>query len=149
VSDPKFLDGVRLLRAREYFEGHDVLERIWAPMPPGPDRDSLQVVIQLAVALEHLRRGNANGCFALWNKAKGKQRKLPDWSAEGLGVGPWLEAVGAFLTEEASLADRVRAQLEGGVAADAEAGHMTDLPALPPGERWPVPPVSEALAALL
>ena len=148
MSDAEFLAGVRLLRDRRYFEAHEALEEVWQPTPPGPRREALQAVIQLAVALEHLRRGNANGCFALWNKARGRVAAGEDWTAEGLGVAGFLERTSAFLTGEAALADRVRAQLEGGVAADAEAGHVQVAP-LPPDEAWPVPPLRDPLAAEL
>jgi len=148
VTDASFVEGVRLLRARDYFNGHEVLEAIWNPTPQGPRRSALQAVIQLAVALEHLRRGNANGCFALWNKARAHVKAGQDWTDEGLGVAPFLEAVSAFLTGPAALADRVRAQLEGGVAADADAGHVQVGP-LPSDDAWPIPPVRDPLASAL
>lgn len=145
--DPRFLTGVRQLVAREWFEAHESLEDLWRELEEAPDagerRAVLQGIIQHAVALEHLSRGNALGCFNVWSRAKAKLAKLEPW-ALGIGIGPWGEAIAAFY-QEVDLANRVRQQLEGGVAAGEE--HL-DLPALPPAEAWPAPPLSAELAAL-
>lgn len=148
IQDPRILEGLRLLLARDYFEAHEALEDPWREMERGEAwADVLQGLIQLAVALEHLKRDNSLGAFNVWQKAKGKLRKAPEW-AGGIGVGPWAAAVEAHMTRS-GLAERVKFQLEGGVAAGEEHLQANDLPPLPPAEEWPVPPLSEELAARL
>lgn len=145
VHDPRLLEGLRLARDQRWFDAHEAVEAVWQEVEAGPWRECLQTFIQQCVALEHLQRGNALGAFNVWNKARGKVRKLEPWYA-GIGIGPWSEAIAAFY-EEARLADRVKQQLEGGVAAGAK--HIEDLPGLPAAERWPVPVLSQELAARL
>ena len=45
----------------DYFDAHEAWEDHWHTLPPGPTRDAMQVLIQIAVALEHRQRGNATG----------------------------------------------------------------------------------------
>jgi hypothetical protein len=144
-DDPRFLTGIELLRSRKWFDAHEALEDLWGETEPGAWREFLQGLIQHAVALEHLQRGNALGCFNVWSKARGKLKALDDWVA-GVGVGPWSEVLVRFYTDDVGLADRVRQQLEGGVAAGEE--HI-DMGALPPLETWPQPPLSSELEARL
>ena len=70
-------EGLALFSDGRWFEAHEVLEAAWRPLAPGPDRHFLQGLIQLAVALEHWRRGNPRGARGQWEKA---QRHL-----DGLG----------------------------------------------------------------
>ena len=50
--------------ARDYFEAHEALEDPWREMERGEAwADVLQGLIQLAVALEHLKRDNSLGAF--------------------------------------------------------------------------------------
>lgn len=57
---PAYLEGLRLYNAGAYFEAHEVLEDLWR-VTTGPDRKFYQGLIQLAVVLHHLGRGNAVG----------------------------------------------------------------------------------------
>lgn len=146
MADPRLEEGLRLLRARAWFDAHEAFEPVWHEREAGPEREALQAVIQLCVALEHLRRGNALGCFNVWSRAKAKLAplaKLDGWDGvvDGIGVEAWCAAMGPFF-EEARLADRVKAQLEGGVAAGAEHLDASAFPPLPPAEGWPLPPLS-------
>lgn len=142
------MEGLRLLLARDYFEAHEALEDPWREMERGEAwADVLQGLIQLAVALEHLKRDNWMGAFNVWQKAKAKLRKAPEWAA-GIGVSAWSEAVGEHMTRS-GLAERVKFQLEGGIAAGEEHIQASSLPPLPPAEEWPVPSLSEELQARL
>jgi predicted metal-dependent hydrolase len=143
ISDPRLLEGLGLVLARRWFDAHEAIEEVWAETEEGEWRECLQVLIQQCVAFEHLRRGNALGAFNVWNKARGKLRKLGECYA-GIEIGPWGEAITVFY-EQARLADRVKQQLEGGVAAGAK--HIGDLPELPPATDWPTPVLSAELAA--
>jgi len=149
LADPRFLEGLRLARRREWFTAHDVWEELWRETDPGEPRELIQGLIQQVVALEHLQRGNPMGAFNVWNKARAKLAKLDPWCG-GVGIGPWGEAIAAFYTE-VNLGDRVRLLLEGGVAAD-ELGPRegrAELPPLPGPEGWPVPPLTAELEARL
>jgi len=142
--DPRLLEGLRLLRAREWFEAHEALEDLWREEPAGEWRDLLQTLIQHAVSLEHLKRGNALGTFKVWSRAKAKAAKLPE-ALNGIDLAGWGAALEAFYGE-VDLAKRVQGQLEGGVAAGDEHIQLEPLPA---DERWPIPSLAPELDALL
>ena len=55
-----YLAGLRLYNAGAYFEAHEVLEDLWR-VTVGRDREFYQGLIQLAVVLHHMRRGNPVG----------------------------------------------------------------------------------------
>ena len=143
-ADPALLAGLRLLRARAWFEAHEALEDLWREHPEGQRREALQALIQHAVALEHLARGNALGAFNVWSRAKARAKKLPG-ELEGIDLAGWGAALERFYAE-VDLAQRVRGQLEGGVAAGE--AHI-ELPPLPPAATWPNPPLSEEIEAQL
>ena len=146
VDDPRVLEGLRLLVAREYFEAHEGLEAAWRELERGePWADVLQGLIQLAVALEHLKRDNALGAFNVWQKARGKLRKAPEWVA-GIGVQAWASAVAEHF-KRCGIAERVKFLLEGGVADGAAHIEASSLPPLPPPEEWPIPELTDELAA--
>jgi predicted metal-dependent hydrolase len=71
-------EGIRLFEERRWFEAHEVLESLWRPLPKGADRHFVQGLIQLAVALEHWRRGNPRGAAGQWTKAQGHFAGLSD-----------------------------------------------------------------------
>ncbi|MBL4846231.1 MAG: DUF309 domain-containing protein [Planctomycetes bacterium] len=146
VDDPRVLEGLRLLLTRRYFEAHESLEESWSEMERGePWADVLQGLIQLSVALEHLKRDNAMGAFNVWQKSRAKLRKAPDWVA-GIGVADWAEAVATHFTR-CGIAERVKFLLEGGVADGAAHIEEASLPPLPPDDEWPIPELREELAA--
>ncbi|MEZ6187146.1 MAG: DUF309 domain-containing protein [Planctomycetota bacterium] len=142
--DPRVLEGLRLLRARQWFDAHEELEAVWREEPAGEWREALQTLIQHAVALEHLKRGNALGTFKVWSRAKAKGAKLPA-EVGGIALGAWAQALEAFY-REVDLAQRVQGQLEGSVpAGDAP----IELTPLPPEADWPLPRFSPDLEAQL
>lgn len=55
-----YLEGLKLYDQGAYFEAHEVLEDLWR-VTEGPDRKFYQGLIQLAVVLHHLKRGNPVG----------------------------------------------------------------------------------------
>ena len=146
LDDARFLAGVALLRGGSWYAAHDALEAVWLGAE-GERRAFLGGLIHGAIAHEHLRRGNALGCFNVWSRAKARLaplEKLDGWDGvvDGVGVAAWCAAMGPFF-EEARLADRVKAQLEGGIAAGAEHLDASAFPPLPPDEDWPLPPLSD------
>lgn len=60
-----------------YYHCHELLEEaFWYSLPPGPQKQGLQALIQLAVAYHHWQTGNLNGANRLFNKVLDKQALL-------------------------------------------------------------------------
>jgi predicted metal-dependent hydrolase len=76
-TEPRYVEGLRLFSEGHWFEAHEVLELLWKEQPPGPDRLFLQGLIQLAVSLEHWRRGSPRSAWGQWEKARMKLEPLP------------------------------------------------------------------------
>jgi predicted metal-dependent hydrolase len=57
-------EGLRLYRARRYFEAHEQWEIIWI-RSQGPDKTFVQAMIQLAAACHHYQRANRRGTRSL------------------------------------------------------------------------------------
>jgi predicted metal-dependent hydrolase len=89
--------GLTLFAEGHWFEAHEVLEAAWRPLPHGPERHFLQGLIQLAVALEHWRRGNPRGARGQWEKAQRHLEGLPDVYA-GVALAALLADFRAYWT---------------------------------------------------
>lgn len=62
----EFLDFIKYVNEEDYFEAHEVLEDLWHS-----DRiDFYKGMIQVAVAIFHLRNGNIKGSRSLFKRAK-------------------------------------------------------------------------------
>lgn len=61
LNPPELLQAISLLNRGDYFECHEVLEALWQPLPPGPEKTFYQGLIQVAVGLYHQQRGNHVG----------------------------------------------------------------------------------------
>lgn len=128
--DPELRRGVRQILERQWYEAHETLEVPWMAAT-GERRRFLQGLIQGAVALEHLRRGNPRGARGLLRKMRARIEGLPPW-IEGVGIGPWSQALAAFFAA---------IDIDARVAAWA-AGQGVEP--LPPEGQWPLPPLTEA-----
>lgn len=73
MHDPRYLEGIRLFNAREWFEAHEVWEELWRD-DPSEARAFWQGLIMAAVSLEHWRRGNPRGACSQW--LQGRERLL-------------------------------------------------------------------------
>jgi predicted metal-dependent hydrolase len=83
---------LRLFNEQEFFEAHDVLEEFWQEYGEH-DRTFYQGLIQVAVALEHARRGNAKGARGVLASARTRLAPyLPHY--EGFDL-EWLLAAAA------------------------------------------------------
>ena len=60
--------GLELLNHGRYFEAHEVLEDVWRATP-GQERQFLQGLIQVAVALHHQSTGNLEGAGSVMRRA--------------------------------------------------------------------------------
>lgn len=66
-----FHEGVELFNAGEWFEAHEVWEDVWH-MATGRRKLFYQGLIQCAVTLEHVRRGNPRGVRSVWASCRTK-----------------------------------------------------------------------------
>ena len=81
-ASSRFLKGVELIRAGEYFAAHEELELAWRDAPQ-PERDFFQGLVHVAVAWYQAGRGNRVGCERQLEKAA---RRLGPFAPEHCGV---------------------------------------------------------------
>ena len=72
-----FHEGLRLFNEQQWFDAHETWEDVWV-MASGSRKLFYQGLIQCAVVLEHVRRGNPRGVRAVWLTAQSKFTDLPD-----------------------------------------------------------------------
>lgn len=72
----RYLRGIALFNERKYFEAHEVWEDLWR-QAAGKDRLFYQGLIQCAVSLEHMKRGNASGARTLFRRCQKRLAPLP------------------------------------------------------------------------
>ena len=65
---------MRLFNSCNWYRAHDVFEEIWHETI-GPERQTLQGILQIAVAQIHLENGNINGATILYGEALGRLKK--------------------------------------------------------------------------
>ena len=71
-----YLDGISLFNEQRYFEAHEVWEDLWK-RAEGRDKLFYQGLIQCAVSLEHMKRGNASGARSLFRRCQKRLAPLP------------------------------------------------------------------------
>jgi len=89
-------EGIARFNAREYFEAHEAWEDAWHATA-GPTKATLQVLIQLAVAMEHHRRGNLVGAKRMIARAQRRLAALPGPTPGLPDAGRLQAAVRAYL----------------------------------------------------
>ena len=72
-EDPKFHNALCLFNKADWYPAHDALEELWHSTD-GPERRTLQGMLQIAVAQLHLQRGNRNGAIILYGEGLGRLR---------------------------------------------------------------------------
>ena len=73
----RFEDGIKFFNAGRYFEAHEAWEDMWREAG-GPLRLFYQGLVQAAVGLHHLSRGNTNGAASQLQKSLSKLEQYPD-----------------------------------------------------------------------
>ena len=124
--DPRVREGIRLIRAQEWYEAHEVLEDPWR-IAEGEVKCFLHALIHAAVSLEHLKRGNPRGTWGQWTKAQKKFAQLPD-VVDGWDIGAWQRELSA-LYAQIQLEERSRRHVAG--------QSMEGLPEVPAMDTWP------------
>ena len=71
-----FEQGLEEFNTGYFFECHETLEDLWTGIR-GPSRDFYQGLIQIAVALYHLTRGNLAGARSLFQRGLKRLDKYP------------------------------------------------------------------------
>ena len=74
-NDPRFKDALSLFNSGDWYPAHDAFEELWHETN-GPERQTLQGLLQIAVAQVHLQRGNRNGATILFGEGLGRLRKI-------------------------------------------------------------------------
>ena len=72
-----FQEGIDLFNAGHFFECHEAWEYVWN-RSQGDEKIAIQGLIQAAVAILHLERGNRDGAEYLYATARAKLDPLPD-----------------------------------------------------------------------
>lgn len=99
-----FHEGLELFNAGQWFEAHEAWEDIWH-MASGPRKLFYQGLIQCAVTIEHMRRGNPRGVVTVFESALSKFRGLPnpylgiDWADLTRRIGAMVDQVRAMPRE--------------------------------------------------
>src|SRR5215470_17936224 len=76
MVDP-FQTGIDFFNSGRYFEAHEAWEDVWRSTH-GPLRFFYQGLVQAAVGLHHLERGNRNGAAAQLQKSLSKLEQYPE-----------------------------------------------------------------------
>lgn len=90
-----FREGIDLFNAGEFFEAHEIWEDAWH-LASGPRKSFYQGLIQCAVTLEHVRRGNPRGVRSVWTTAQQKFAGLPS-PYMGIDIRQLLDAMGKLV----------------------------------------------------
>jgi hypothetical protein len=75
--DPHYLGFFKCFNRQEYFEAHEVLERLWLIERKGPDDLFYKGLIQLAGAFVHLQKDRLRPAAALFRLALANFNKYP------------------------------------------------------------------------
>ena len=70
-------NGINFFNAGQYFEAHEAWEDMWRPAG-GPLRLYYQGLVQAAVGMHHLSKGNLNGAMSQLQKSLSKLEQYPD-----------------------------------------------------------------------
>ena len=89
-----FQEGIELFNAGCFFECHEAWEQVWN-RSRGEEKLAIQGLIQAAVALLHLERGNREGAESLYAKARAKLDPLGD-DFRGIAIGDLRDSLRRF-----------------------------------------------------
>jgi len=77
VMHDSFEAGINFFNGGRYFEAHEIFEDMWRSAG-GPLRLFYQGLVQAAVGLHHLHKGNLNGAAAQLEKSLSKLEQYPE-----------------------------------------------------------------------
>ena len=129
--DPRYLAGVVLFNAHEFFQAHDVWEELWGDCGDA-DRRFYQALIQAAVALYHYGNGNLRGAVKLFASGKAYMDRYPSPHL-GLDCDGFWRAMTACFAPVHATADLLRRDLR------PDAALIPTIALDPPPAAWPDP----------
>jgi predicted metal-dependent hydrolase len=89
--NPNYLQGIASFNRRAYFDAHDCWERWW--IEEGRPADGFaKGLVQAAVAMHHLARGNVRGCQKLLDSSRQVLSRFPA-GHQGLDIDRLLDAI--------------------------------------------------------
>ncbi len=94
----RYLEGITLFNQRQYFGAHEVWEDLWK-RASGQDKLFYQGLIQCAISLEHMKRGNAAGARTLFRRCHARMAPLPR-TYMGLEIWSLMEATARALAPQ-------------------------------------------------
>ena len=79
INDSRFIKGMENFNLANWYLAHDLLEELWHETFE-PERQTIQGILQIAIAQLHLERGNRRGATILYGEGLGRLKKqgLPD-----------------------------------------------------------------------
>src|SRR5689334_2631643 len=75
-TEGRFAQGVQLFNQRNFFDAHEAWEQEWK-IVEGVEQIFYQGIIQAAVALLHVQRGNYAGAISVYRKSSPKLDQFP------------------------------------------------------------------------
>ena len=75
TEDERFIKALDLFNSEDWYSAHDAFEELWHETY-GPERNTIQGLLQISVAQFHLCQGNRNGAAILFGEALGRLGKL-------------------------------------------------------------------------
>ena len=128
--DPRYLAGVLLFNAGDYFEAHEVWEALWMDTA-GPDKRFYQGLIQAAVGLCHFCNGNVRGAVKLYHSSRDYMARYGSPHL-GLDVAGFWEQMGRCFAALLAAPDPDRR-----ITPDEDL--LPELALAPPPAEWPDP----------
>ncbi len=108
--DERFIRGIELFNDEEFFECHEVIEDLWLATQD-EYKDFYKGVIQAAVALHHLTRGNLSGAKKLYGtSSKYLKKYLP--KTLGLNVEKLLQDMKICFEDDQNLIPKIEFKKE-------------------------------------
>ncbi|GBE95100.1 DUF309 domain-containing protein [Nostoc cycadae] len=92
----EFWQGVEQFNSGQFYACHDTLEALWIEASE-PEKTLYQGILQIAVALYHLRNNNLRGAVILLGEGSNRLRRYPD-TYGGINVDELLSQSAALLT---------------------------------------------------
>ncbi len=94
---PGLIRGIEQFNRGEYWECHETLEALWIAEPRGV-RGLYQGILQIGVALHHLRNNNLPGALKVFRRGLPKLHRLPP-TCQGVDVTQLIEDATAVFDE--------------------------------------------------
>lgn len=83
MTDPRWCESLELFNKGDFFESHEVLEKLWREALDDPHRNLYKGMIQAAAALYQLKRGRLSGAAEL---CRSSVRYLEAYAPHALGL---------------------------------------------------------------